>query len=85
MDEIMRVPRIDELIRVTRAELCSLPYDEATKQLASQAAGAGQKAFGSDRGVGRAAGEVAKSVTKTATNPVGAAIDFGKQIEKGFR
>jgi hypothetical protein len=85
MDEIMRALRIDELIRMTRAELCSLPYDEATKQLASQVAGAAQKAFGSDQGVGHAAGEVAKSVTKTATNPVGAAIDFGKQIEKGFR
>jgi hypothetical protein len=47
--------------------------------------GAAQKAFGGDQGLGHAAGEVAKSVTKTATNPVGAAIDFGKQIEKGFR
>jgi hypothetical protein len=83
MDEIMRVLRIDELIRMTRAELCSLPYDEATKQLASQVvAGTAQKAFGSDQGVGHAAGEVAKSVTKTATNPVGAAIDSGKQIAK---
>lgn len=85
MDEIIPVLRIDKLIRMTLTELCSLPYDEATKQLASQVARAAQKAFGGDQGVGHAAGEVAKSVTKTATNPVGVAIDFGKQIEKGFR
>lgn len=60
-------------------------YDEATKQLANDVGNLAKQAFPTDSGVGHAAGELAKSVTKVITNPGGAVQDFGKQLFNGFR
>ncbi|MET4260886.1 hypothetical protein ABIC09_005851 [Bradyrhizobium sp. S3.12.5] len=59
-------------------------YDDATKKLAGEIGDAAKNAFPRNNDVGRAAGEVAKSVTKAVTNPGGAVIDLGKQILCGF-
>lgn len=59
-------------------------YDGATKKLAGEVGEAAKNAFPRNNDIGRAAGEVAKSVTKAVTNPGGAVIDLGKQILCGF-
>ncbi|WP_128948160.1 MULTISPECIES: hypothetical protein [Bradyrhizobium] len=59
-------------------------YDDATRKLAGEVGEAAKNAFPRNNDIGRAAGEVAKSVTKAVTNPGGAVIDLGKQILCGF-
>ncbi|MET3973487.1 hypothetical protein [Bradyrhizobium sp. S3.5.5] len=60
-------------------------YDEATKKVANDVGDLAKKAFPTDSGVGHAAGELAKSVTILATNPVGAVGGFFHQLGNGFR
>jgi hypothetical protein len=76
----------NEVVKLlNRVNAAASTYDNDTKNLANQLGDAARKAFPHDNDIGKAAGEIAKSVTIAVTNPPAAVHQFFHQLGRGFR